>query len=176
MKTHLLKIAIVALTAFSLNSNAACIPHEIAESAVSGRTYKLQNYLEPDYPVYLTFSDSKDLAAVYGSVLDGHPGGKFHYQGNCHGHIIVTFTSDIQPDSKPVEVLHLWPVDSEYFHLRSISDKVTLFKIVSNGNESNELGLKFSKRFFWTYLSDDTQKRVCWDDKAGIVVSDANCN
>lgn len=148
MRTKLLTLSILALTAFGINSNAACIPHEIAESVVSGRTYKLQNNLEPEYPVYLTFSNRKELAASYGSALDGHPGGKFHYRGNCQGHIILTFTSDIQSDSKPVEVLHLWPVDNEYFQLRSSNDKVTLFNIVLNNNAISGLGLKFSNRFY----------------------------
>ncbi|MCB9027131.1 MAG: hypothetical protein H6625_12480 [Bdellovibrionaceae bacterium] len=130
MKALLLITTLFMYMAPSLKANAACIPHGVAESEVSGRTYVLENSPNPEYPIYLTFGDSSDLTAGYGSALDGHPGGEYHYRGNCHGEIIVTFTSYFGSNPEPKEVLHLRPTDSEYFLLRSVYDVETVFKIV----------------------------------------------
>lgn len=179
MKAVILTATLSMLTALNLNANAACTPPNVAEAAVSGRTYILKNSPHPEAPVYLTFGSSTELLAGYGSALDGHPGGTYHYQGNCHGHIIVTFTSGLQPDSKPIEVLHLKPTNAQYFHLRSVNDSDTLFSIVVDEPDSSGLQLNtistVYKRYVWGPSLEDLTKYVCWDDKAGIEVAGSYC-
>lgn len=130
MKTlTLITTLFISITSLQ-KANAACIPHGVAESAVSYRTYVLENSRNEEYPVYLTFGDTRTLNAGYGSALDGHPGGEYHYRGNCHGEVIVTFTSYLEANSEPKIILHLRPNNSEYFYLRSVDDNGVVFKIV----------------------------------------------
>lgn len=130
MKAIALMAAMFMCVVPNLKANAACIPHGVPESAVSGRTYVLESSLNLKNPIYLTFGESTDLTAGYGSAVDGHPGGEYHYRGNCHGELIVTFTSYFGSNPEPKEVLHLRPTDSEYFHLQSVYDTEAVFKIV----------------------------------------------
>jgi hypothetical protein len=121
----------VLLTLVStLEANSACIPHSVAEGAVEGRTYALKNSQNSKYPKYLTFGNSSDLKASYGSALDGHPGGEYHYRGNCHAEVIVTFTPAFGPNPAPIEVFRLRPLDHEYFQLRS--ENSDIFNIVTD--------------------------------------------
>lgn len=118
------------IMAQALEANAACIPHDVAESAVANRTYALESSLYTKNTVYLTFGDTKDLEAGYGSIVDGHPGGVYNFQGNCHGEVIVTFTSYFGSNPEPKEVLHLRPTGPDYFQLKSVDDQSKTFKFV----------------------------------------------
>ncbi|MCB0420965.1 MAG: hypothetical protein KDD61_08210 [Bdellovibrionales bacterium] len=111
-------------------ANAACIPHGVAESIVSGRTYILENSPNPIHPVRLIFGDTIQKRVFYGSPLDGQPSGEYHFRGNCHGEIIITFTSYFDPNHRAQEVLHLRPKGSEYFFLQSGYDRLETYKIV----------------------------------------------
>ncbi|MNJ96840.1 hypothetical protein D3C87_145730 [compost metagenome] len=121
---------ILFATVLNLEANAACIPHEVAESAVAGRTYVLTDSSNPKNAVYLKFGSSRELKAAYGRVSDGRPVGKYHFHGNCHGDVIVTFTSYFGSNPEPEEVLHLSPTDHEYFQLQT--EDGTVFTIVTD--------------------------------------------
>jgi hypothetical protein len=173
MKTVIL-ITILIGSAFNLKANAACIPPDVAESAVSGRTYILKNNPDLNHPIYLKFGDTRTLNASYGSALDGHPGGTYHFRGNCHGHIIVSFISELDPREEPVEVLYLKPTSLEYFELISMNDNETIFSIVTDQYAEGYQPMAY-KRYRWIRSFEDPAKRVCWDDKAGIEVGDSWC-
>lgn len=120
---------LIPLTALQ-ETKAACIPHGVAESAVSGRKYVLEKSPTPETPTYLTFGDTSTLTASFGSALDGKPAGDYHYRGNCHGEVIVTFTSHLGTNPQPKELFHLRPSDRDYFTLKSANGDDVVFKIV----------------------------------------------
>ena len=130
MKATLLITTFLMLTLSNLTTNAACLPPELAEMAVAGRTYLLEKSQNSEFPTYLTFGNTTDRNASYGSALDGHPGGEFHFRGNCHGEVIVTFTSDFGSNQKAQKILHLRPTDVRYFNLQSVDDSGKVFRFL----------------------------------------------
>ena len=130
MKALLISLTLLISNLASFTAHAGCTPPAVAVSAVAGRTYELQNSPNPEYPIHLTFGSTRELTAGYGSAVDGHPGGDYHFRGNCHGEVIVTFTSHFEANPKPKIVLQLRPQDPEYFYLKSVNDSNTVFKIV----------------------------------------------